>query len=368
MPNGGEIGSAPPAGGAGAGGEGGGGSAPEEAQSQPAGNPARQFVELVLESSDKLLKALWVVAGGAAAKYGFDRLGKGDYDTGRWMLAVGSVVGFALGTVVVIGVGMSLVQGSRASHAWLLSCWGRSVRRRLEDTPYLLGGATNVEDLNTKLAGLMGLQYADPVDFLNSPLREQDREQLGILLEARDRLLDTAAAEKLQSLRYIAFIVGGALVAATSAGVFGFTTNQAVEAKERRVAERERQEVLDDRAAARVVTGELLPNTPSSVQLVIPGGESAKELSERLSLSPDDPCDPTTVKGTLLEVASPPSGNPAAVMHVFTSPSANCRSIDLWLPPAWLVPSTSDEDAPTTTTTTPKAAVTAATTTTAPKG
>lgn len=129
-----------------------------------------------------------------------------------------------------------------------------------------------------------------------------------------------------------------ALVVTLGAATYGYTTNKAVE------VQADKDEQTKD-----VVTGELRPATPSQVLLVIPTPDDRRPAIQA-ALGAD--CDLSGVPAILLDVASPPAGQPAeAVMRLVTERSDKCAVTEIWSDPDWLTPrpKTAPGAAPTTT-------------------
>ncbi len=340
---------------------------PADAKDKTVLERGRTFSERVLLASDTLLKSLAAVGVFAVGKFGADRLGEGDYSGSRWLWALLAVVGFATGVAVAALNVFASYRASRVSHGWLLSDKGKAVMDRLDKTPYLYGGATSATDLQAKLTGLMNDQYADPVAFLTSPLKQRDRKQLEMLLAARRQTLDEALAENTQRAGFALWIGAGAALAALSASCFVYTTNQAGRREQQNVHSRDRKEVLEDRAAADVVTGSLLPKMPAQVRIRVPSDADPTRVQRQLSISAGTSCGIATVEGVLIAVSTPPIDDKTAVMRVVTLASTGCRADEVWLPPEWVVPAEPAAAAPagtgSTTTTKPG---TGSTTTTKP--
>lgn len=318
----------------------------------------RAFSQRILLAGDAVLKTFAAVAVFAVGKFGADRLGAGDYAGWRWLWALLAVAGFAVGVALALNNLFSAYRGSRVSHGWLLSDKGKEVRDLLNQTPYLYGGATNAGDLQEKLTTLMMDQYSDPVEFLTSPLKQRQRKQLQMLLLARRQTLDEALAENTKRGTFMVGMGVGATLAAVSASCFVYTTNQATRRAELALHARDRKETIEDRAAADVVAGSLLPKTPAQVRIKVPANADASRIQEQLSVAGTS-CDLATVQGVLIAIASPPIDDKAAVMRVVTLATSGCHADELWLRPEWVVSAEeeggSEEPSTTTSTTTPSA-------------
>lgn len=323
-------------------------------------SPGRAFVDRVLGAGDTFLRLVATVGGFAVANLGFDRLGKGDYSDQRWLWAAGAVTGFAVGVVLAVGAALGATRSSRVSHSWLLG--GLAARRglakkvaeKVQATPYMMGGAVDLEGLRLALDEAMELQRESPSAFADPS--SEERYRLEMLVGARDRVLDLAVAEKSQLSTY-SYVMGAGVVLATLSGaLFAFVTNQAAQVQD----EASREEKLGEAEAAReelvaeaeelrdttqVVTGELLPQAPSAVRIVLGADPPpATQLSD-LAIGTAS-CDVQTLGATLIEVTTPPpdlvadagSGVTAAsVMRVVTPSTSACRAGDLWLAPSVVV-------------------------------
>lgn len=122
-----------------------------------------------------------------------------------------------------------------------------------------------------------------------------------------------------------------------SASCFIYTTNQATRRAEAALHDRSRTEAVEDRAAATVITGSLLPRTPTPVQLKIPPDADASRVVRQLSVNGTS-CDLATVQGVLIAIETPPVDDKTAVMRVVTLATSGCRPAEIWLPPEWLAP------------------------------
>jgi hypothetical protein len=295
------------------------------------------YVQQVSQNGTWLVTAFGAAATFLVGKLGFDQIGNGDYSHYRWLGLLASVVVLAGGfLVLLLGVVMTTV-APRTRLGWLHSDDGAGLRHELEREMWWFPGAAMLPgcidgdgELTTgnaltafevRYARLMAQQFVDAAE-----LSEDDQFRIALMQGARDSLLDTVVAERLEDARpkALGLIFAGALIAVLGATGFAFVTNQAT-----RVGAK-----LDK--AATVTAGELLPKSESPVQLV------ADKLVDADKAKLGDTCDlsRTTIDGVLVEIATPPDTTLPRddVMHVVTVPSGTCTAADLWLPPDAVIP------------------------------
>lgn len=200
----------------------------------------------------------------------------------------------------------------------------REVRQQLETSPYLLNGRTSLDAFIQDLNEIIAERAGDPVEFKQNAIR---RQQLALLAVAKQDALDTARAERVSRVNRNASMIFplAALIVTLGASTYGYATNKAVE------VQAEKDEQTKD-----VVTGELRPATPSEVLLVIPASD-VRRSDIQAALGAD--CNLSGVPAILLDVASPPPGQPAeAVMRLVTERSDKCAVTEVWSDPDWLTP------------------------------
>jgi hypothetical protein len=267
------------------------------------------------------------VGSAAVTKLTLDRLGKGELDGTYLFLAYVGLVAFVVGVGILVGSVIWQARSGRVTLNYLLSdgYFASRIRKLIDGNPYLLGGQPDLESLQKRLNKLAKLRR---------PLAETTADERTRLLEARDvTLLPTARAERARMVSTWAtvFLFVGALLAALGAATFALATNADLIKREDRVAQEER-----DRQ--KVVTGEFLPKTPSSVLVVVPT-EHRAELSPLLGKE----CELGQLNAILLDVGQPPTNAvpkavDSAVFHVVTERSTPCSVVELWLPISWVIP------------------------------
>lgn len=295
-------------------------------------------VELPVSYGDRVsavsqwaVAALGTAATAAVAKLSLDRLGSGETDPGLIIWAYVGLVLFAIGVATLIASVVWHVRANRVTIAYLLSGGrlAKKICKMINENAYLLGGADDLTHMRTRLTELVKAAG-------QGPLGAEDRHEFTRLLGGREAALATARMERMRYVSRVATVLMffGALAATLGAATFALTTNRDVVLREDRLAEEERER-------ADVVTGDLLPKTPSPVRVVIPPIER-----ERLSVVQallGAKCDIDSIDAIALEVAQPPPEHPSApgpadVIHVFTAGSDVCLRRDAWVNPAWVLP------------------------------
>ena len=262
---------------------------------------------------------LATVAGVAVTKLSIDRLGKGDLDRWSLILAYLGLVALAVGAGLIIAAVMYQTNAGRVTIGYMLECGETQTRLRrfFDANTYLLGGATSLTNYRLRLNYLVGLPELD----------ESETAEFVRLSQAQQVILVTGARERARSVNdvVILMIVAGAILATLGAATFALATNRDLNRREDRLA--------------KVVTGTLLPKTPSSVLLAVP--PSMADAARKLI---GVKCPVTSTNAVLLEIAAPDSnatgiqfGEPA-VMHVVVEKTDTCAVTELWVPPAWILP------------------------------
>lgn len=289
--------------------------APDAQQAQAAAPSAG--IDL-LKITQWAVGALAAAGSFAVAKLSLDRLGRGDYSGGRLWLALGAIAAFTIGAAVLVMAVVWVARAGRVTMAALQSAKRgptKKARDLVERSKYLLNGADSLQAFKEDLDRRIVERAAGPTAF---QANEDQRVGLTIALSARQDILATARAERISGVNAMAawLMLGGSLLAAFGAALFGYVTNEA-------------DKVFD--ASKPLPAAAVDPSGPWKALLVVPATVRA-EAAEWLGTD----CDLDGVSVLVLEFATPPGDDATRVAHVVSQRTATCRVADMWVEPGWL--------------------------------
>ncbi len=286
-----------------------------------------KYPELLSSSAKWAVGALAAVAATAVARLGLDRFGKGSPDIALVAWAFVGLILFVLGVLLLVAVVLWHSRSSRITLGYLADSKRRTAqqtREFFERNLYLLDGEDSIPAFRDRLNALVAADDQDP----------EVSAEFARKLSARESILVTGRAEWMRAISTQAFVflVLGSLVAALGAAVFAFSLNRASTLRTDRLA-------LAESASEDVVTGELLPHTPSPITLVVPPRMRNRSAYQEV-LGQD--CNLAGVGAIAIDLGSPPSNidpppTANAVIQAVTEPTAECSVATLWIPPEWVI-------------------------------